>query len=208
MSNRPERRFRVWIVSGPSGSGKTTLVGSLLREPVFKRTLVKSVSYTTRPKRAGEKEGKDYRHISTPKFLALLRRKGFLEHEKIFGSYYGTPKSVVRDAQKAGKDLILCIDVKGARTVRRFFKEKASSIFILPPGLEVLSARLKKRSTEDKKDIEKRLKRVRIELSYVKDYDYVVVNDDLNEALSQIKSIMTAKQCEGAYVRSVRKTYR
>ncbi|HAJ57663.1 MAG TPA: guanylate kinase [Candidatus Omnitrophica bacterium] len=200
MSNRALRAFRVWIISGPSGSGKTTLTDALLKDAYWKPRLVKSVSYTTRPKRPGEVEGRDYVHIGHKDFLRLLKQRAFLEHEEIFGASYGTPKKAVEDAKKAGRDLLLCIDVKGARRVRRFFGKSAVSVFILPPHLEALNERLVKRSTESKKDIEKRLKRVKIELSLAKEYDYVVVNDDLREALKKIKAILLAKSCEGDYV--------
>jgi guanylate kinase len=191
MSSKVLKTVGVWIVSGPSGSGKTSLVEALLKDARWKKRLMKSISWTTRSKRSGEKNGRDYHFVSKAKFLALKKRAGFLESEKIFDYYYGTPKKIVREAQEAGKDLLLCIDVKGARTVRRFFKKQARSIFIAPPGMEDLRARLTKRSTEGKKDIAKRLGRVKIELSYAKDYDYIVVNDDFNDALNQVKSILS-----------------
>lgn len=193
MSNRTKKGFRVWIISGPSGSGKTTLCGALLKDGFWKRRLMKSVSVTTRPRRGGEVSGKDYVHITPEKFLSCLKRRAFLEHERIFGFYYGTPKKAVRDAQRAGKDLLLCIDVKGAQTLRRIFKKQAVSVFILPPRIKTLSERLRKRSTEGKKDIEKRLKRVKIELSLASQYDYCIVNDDFHDALGKIKAILLAQ---------------
>lgn len=200
MLNKKGKALHVWIVSGPSGSGKTTLCDALLREAFWKKRLIKSVSFTTRPKRPGETQGHDYVHITRGNFLKLLRQNAFLEHEEIFGNYYGTPKKIVKDARMLRKDLLLCIDVKGARSVRRFFGKKATSVFILPPDMKVLTKRLKGRSTETKKDIEKRLKRVKIELSLSKEYDYVVVNDDFQEALKKIKAIFLAKLCEEKYV--------
>ncbi len=209
MSNNKKRPFKALIISGPSGSGKTSLTDALLKDIFFKKRIVKSVSYTTRPKRPGEVEGKDYLHIGQEEFRKLLKKRAFLEHEHIFDFYYGTPKKAVEDAKRAGKDLLLCIDVKGARSVRRFFGKKAVSIFIYPPNAGVLNERLKGRSTESKKDIEKRLKRVKIELSSSKEYDYIVVNDDFSQALEKIKSIILAEYCEGDYVlRSVGKTNR
>jgi guanylate kinase len=196
MSNSQKKEFRVWIISGPSGSGKTTLTDALLKNDRWRSRLIRSVSYTTRLKRAGEVEGKDYTHVTPGRFRGLLKQGAFLEHEQIFGSYYGTPKKAVQDAKKAGRDLVLCIDVKGARKVRQFFGKNAVSIFILPPHVDALSERLKKRSTENKKDIEMRLKRVKIELSLAREYDYIVVNDDFSEALKKIKAILVAKSCE------------
>jgi guanylate kinase len=186
----------VWIVSGPSGSGKTSLCRALLLDGAWKKKLLRSVSYTTRPARRGEKDGKDYHHVSEKEFLGLKKHSGFLESEKIFGFYYGTPKKSLADARKEKKDLILCIDVKGARTIKRALKDNVDSIFILAPKLKVLTERLQKRSTEGKKDIQKRLERVKMELSYARDYDYIIVNDDFDKALGEIKSILTAKRCE------------
>ncbi len=209
MSNKNQLPRTVWIVSGPSGSGKTSLCDAFLQDDFWSKRLMRSVSYTTRPMRPGEKEGKDYIHMTPQKFLSLKRAGAFLEREKIFGFDYGTPKKAIEDARRADKDLLLCIDVKGAKRVKKFFKKNAVSIFILPPQLKALRGRLKKRLTESEKDIEKRLRRVKTELSYIKDYDYVVVNDDFNVALKKLKSILTAKHCEGAYVlRSIGKTYR
>jgi len=197
MSNNKEAKVPfVWIVSGPSGSGKTSLCDALLKNPAWRKRLLRSVSCTTRLLRPGEKEGKDYAHLSEKKFLAWIKHGAFLEYEKIFGCYYGTPKKVFSDAQKAGKNLLLCIDVKGARTVRRFFKKNVASIFILTPHIESLGERLAHRSTENKKDIQKRLKRVKIELSFIKDYDYVIINDTFSDALKKLKSIMTIKEGE------------
>ncbi|MBI5874215.1 MAG: guanylate kinase [Candidatus Omnitrophica bacterium] len=201
MSNNPKKEFRVWIISGPSGSGKTTLTDALLKNDRWKSRLVRSVSYTTRPKRPGEVDGKDYIHVTLGRFRGLLKQRAFLEHEQIFGSYYGTPKKAVQDAKKAGRDLVLCIDVKGARKVRRFFGKNAVSIFILPPHVDALSERLKKRSTENKKDIEMRLKRVKIELSLAREYDYIVVNDDFNDALKKIKAILSRHRSKARLAR-------
>jgi len=200
MLSKSDHAPRVWIVSGPSGSGKTSLCDALLEDKFWQKRLLKSVSCTTRPMRNGEVEGKDYVHVTKEAFLKLIKNGALLEHEEIFGFYYGTPKSIINEADVKGRDLLLCIDVKGARSVRSYFGKKVASIFILPPDVEVLAQRLKKRSTENKKDIEKRLKRVKIELSLKKEYDYIVVNDDFDEALKKIKAILLAKASEGNHV--------
>lgn len=187
----------MWIISGPSGSGKTSICNGLLADPAWKKRIFRSVSYTTRPLRPQEKDGRDYIHVTEPQFERMERSGSFLENEKIFGFRYGTSRSMLNDARKQNKDLLLCIDVKGAQTVRKNLgKEKVCSIFLLTPELKALSQRLKDRCTEGKKDIEKRLRRVKIELSYIKKYDYVVVNDRLEDALNKVKSILTAKRCE------------
>ncbi|MFB3919683.1 guanylate kinase [Candidatus Velamenicoccus archaeovorus] len=199
MSNKALQGPRVWIVSGPSGSGKTTLCAALLRDPFWKRRLLRSVSATTRPLRPQEKQGRDYTRISEAAFLGLLKKKAFLEYEKIFGAYYGTPRAVLTRAGRRHKDVLLCIDVKGAQTVRRNLgRARVTSIFVVPPDIQALKRRLCRRSTEGKKDIEKRLKRVKIELSHMGQYDYVVVNDVFDEALDQLKAILAAKSCEVA----------
>lgn len=207
MSNKKTRAPFVWIISGPSGSGKTTLCEALLEERVWRRLLLKSVSFTTRPLRKGEREGRDYAHVSPRRFLQLRKRGAFLEHEKIFGFFYGTPKKVISDAQRRGKDLLLCIDVKGARSVRRHFRDNVASVFIVPPRRKALNDRLLRRSTEDKKDIEKRLRRVKIELAFKKDYDYVVVNDKFDTALKTLKTILSAGHKEGYGVYSTGKAH-
>lgn len=197
MSNRPFRKPRVWIVSGPSGSGKTTLCAALFQDPFWKKRLLRSVSVTTRPLRPQEKQGRDYVGISEAAFLGLLKKKALLEHEKIFGAYYGTPRAVLDRAGRQKKDVLLCIDVKGAQAVRRGLGgARVTAIFVVTPRIQALKRRLCRRSTEGKKDIEKRLKRVKIELSHIREYDYIVVNDVFDEALSQMKAILTAKLCE------------
>ncbi|MGE5279194.1 MAG: guanylate kinase [Deltaproteobacteria bacterium] len=180
----------MWIVSGPSGSGKTTLCEALLREKTWRRRLMRSVSCTTRRLRRGERAGRDYVPMAEKEFLRLRARGGFLESEKIFGSYYGTPRRALEEAARAGKDLLLCIDVKGARNVRRKLKKDVVSIFVVPPSIEVLMERLSRRATEGKKEIVKRLKRVKIELAYARFYDYILVNGEFREALRRLKSIL------------------
>ena len=199
---------RVWIVSGPSGSGKTTLCEALLKERFWRRRLLKSVSYTTRPLRRDERAGRDYVRVTQKRFLALKARGGLLESEKIFGAHYGTPRKVLDDARRAGKEVLLCIDVKGAQTVRRRLKKGVVGIFVAPPTIEALMERLRRRSTEDNKEIITRLKRVKIELAFARFYDYILVNGDFREALRNFKSILRNKRCEGVYVRSFGNTDR
>jgi guanylate kinase len=189
MSSR--RLPRVWIVSGPSGSGKTTLVAALLKDKVWGKRLLKSVSYTTRPLRAGEKAGRDYVFVTKAVFDRLARTNGLLEYERIFDHAYGTSARILDDAQKKGRDAVLAIDVKGARTVKKKLGARAVSIFIMPPSPQVLRERLSRRSTEGKKEIEKRLRRVKIETAYAREYDFVVVNDRLSDALAALKAILT-----------------
>jgi guanylate kinase len=202
MSSRPQAPVLTWIISGPSGSGKTSLVEALLKDPYWRGCLIKSVSVTTRALRNGEAQGRDYVTVEKAAFRSLARHGAFLEYERIFGFYYGTPKKIIDVARRENKDALFCIDVKGAAAVRRVLKKNVFSIFIMPPSQKALLERLAGRGTETKKEIEKRLRRVRIEISRAKDYDYVVVNDRFDAALEKIKAILTAKRCEVHYVRT------
>jgi guanylate kinase len=208
MSSEPRDRVVAWIISGPSGSGKTTLVEALLKDPCWRARLLKSVSLTTRALRPGEVQGRDYVSVDEPAFRSLARQGALLEYERIFGFYYGTPRRILDEARRGRQDALFCIDVKGAASIRRRLKKNVFSIFIMPPSMRALLGRLTGRGTETKKEIEKRLRRVKIEISCAKKYDYVVVNDRLDAALEKIKAILTAKRCEASYVRTTGKTER
>ena len=184
------RRGRIFIISAPSGCGKTTLCRRILRSNLG---LKYSVSMTTRPKRAGEINGKDYHFTAKNNFQKGIKENKFLEWAKTYGWYYGTPKWFVAQALKKGKDVLLSIDVKGAMNVRRLYPESVL-IFVLPPSIKELKERLKKRNADDKKEINKRLKIVKKELSYVNKYDYSVVNDSVNNAIRKLKAIITAEK--------------
>ena len=180
------------MVSGPSGSGKTTLCRRLLLRKNIKGRLVKSVSITTRPRRPDDKIGKDYRFVSKSAFLKSQRQGKFLETQKVFGFLYGTPKDFVAKALKNKKSVLLCIDVKGARAVKRIYKD-AVMIFVLSPTLESLETRLKKRSSETKERLRFRLGKARWEIGFAKNYDYIIINDKLNLALKKLETIVKAE---------------
>jgi guanylate kinase len=180
---------RIVIISGPSGCGKTTLHKALLESPALKGKLVKSISATTRQKRPGEKSGRDYLFLSTKMFEDRVKKGYFLEWEKVFDHYYGTPKKNALDLLKKGINVLLCIDVKGARTLRREFPQ-ALKIFIKAPSMKILEARLKARGSESKGSLHKRLKVARQELKEAKYYDHVVINADLNKALEKLQKIV------------------
>ena len=177
------------IISGPSGCGKTTLHKALLESPLLKGKLVKSISATTRLKRPGERPGRDYLFLSTKTFEERIKKGYFLEWEKVFDHYYGTPKKQALDLLKKGINVLLCIDVNGAKTVAREFPQ-ALKIFIKAPSMKVLGARLKARGSENRKSLEARLKTARRELKEAKHYDHVVINADLNKALGQMQQIV------------------
>jgi guanylate kinase len=179
----------VVVISGPSGCGKTTLHKALLASPALKGKLVKSISATTRPKRQGERSGRDYLFISTKMFEDRISKGYFLEWEKVFDRYYGTPKRQVLNLLKKGVNVLLCIDVKGAKTVAQEFPG-ALKIFIKAPSLKILKSRLKARASEDARSLSLRLKTAGRELKEAKYYNYIVVNADLKKALETLHQIV------------------
>jgi len=191
MSNKAQtpHKARIVIISGPSGCGKTTLHKSLLDSPLLKGRVVKSISATTRNKRPGEKPGKDYLFLSRKIFEDRIKKGYFLEWEKVFEHYYGTPKKQVLNLLKKRINVLLCIDVKGARAVAREFPE-ALKVFIKAPSMKILAARLKARGSESAESLDLRLKVARKELKEAKQYDYVVINADLNKALENLQQIV------------------
>lgn len=191
MSNKVSLtpQARIVIISGPSGCGKTTLHKALLLSPLLKGKLVKSISATTRSKRPGERPGRDYLFLSAKTFEERIKKDYFLEWEKVFDHYYGTPKKQALNLLKKGINVLLCIDVNGAKTVAREFPQ-ALKIFIKTPSMKILEARLKARGSESRASIDLRLKVARRELKEVKFYDYVVINADLNKALGTLQQIV------------------
>lgn len=181
---------RIFIISAPSGCGKTTLCKRLLKMGLG---LFNSPSMTTRPKRRGETEGRDYYFVSKDKFKELISKNRFLEWTKTYGWYYGTPKNTVEKALKNGKDVLLSIDVKGAVKIKRLYPGTVS-IFILPPSINELKERLKKRNADNKKEINKRLKIVKKEISFANKYDYCVVNDSVTSAIRKLKTIIISER--------------
>jgi guanylate kinase len=180
----------VFIVSGNSGSGKSTLVRRLLREDT---RLTFSVSYTTRPQRGHEQDGVDYRFVGRAEFEAALARDEFLEHAEVFGNYYGTHKGMLDEAEAAGRDLLLDIDVQGARQLKAKIP-KAVAIFVLAPSRDVLEGRLRARSEDSEEVIERRLRGAAAEIRNYGTYDYVLVNQDLDASADLLASIVKAER--------------
>ena len=172
-------------ISGPSGVGKGTLVKTLIKR---RADVVESVSCTTREPRAGEIHGREYFFISKEEFLRRIEESDFLEYDEHFGNYYGTPKSFVEQTLKS-KSVIMEIDVVGALQAKKSFPE-CVLIMIAPPSLEELKARLTGRGTETEAEIENRLSRLEYELSHKDQYDYVIVNDDFEQAMSELNAIL------------------
>ena len=191
MTLAQARQPLVFIVSGPSGSGKSTLVQRMLEVP---GTMV-SVSSTTRPPRNTESAGKWYDFVSEEEFDRRVRAGEFLEHARVFGKHqYGTPRYWVEEAQRRGLDLVLEIDVQGAEQVKQKLP-LAVAIFILPPALEELERRLRSRGQDSDEAIERRLERARQEIQRYAQYDFIVVNDDMERAGREIQAITVAARC-------------
>lgn len=178
----------LFIVSAPSGAGKSSLLKALVQRDGQLRV---AVSHTTRPPRPGERDGVHYHFVTRETFLAMRERGAFLEHAQVFDNLYGTAEQVVREALAAGQDLVLEIDWQGARQVRQRFPE-VCSIFILAPSLEALRERLEARGQDGPEVIERRMAAARQELAHHGEYDYLVVNDQFDQALEQLACILTA----------------
>lgn len=180
----------LFVISAPSGAGKTSLVRAVLeRDP----TLCVSISHTTRPRRSQEVDGVNYHFTDRPGFEAMLERDAFLEHADVFGNYYGTSSAWVDEQLHAGRDVILEIDWQGAAQVRRQ-RPLARSIFILPPSVAVLEQRLRKRGQDDDAVIARRLAAAREEMSHHVEFDYLVINDDFEQATMDLLAIFRAER--------------
>ena len=186
MSSDPDRKGRLFVVSAPSGAGKGTVIARILK---LRPELVLSVSATTRAPREGEKEGVSYYFVSQDSFQYMIGRDEFLEYAEYVGEYYGTPKSPAYDSIADGKDVLLEIEVQGARQVMSV-EPDATTIFIVPPDMEELERRLRGRRTESEEKLAARLERARQELEEKSLYDYIVVNDDVSRAAAEILSII------------------
>src|SRR5579862_8407938 len=180
----------VYIISAPSGSGKSTLVNQVrLIVPGLKF----SISYTTRAPRAGEQNGREYYFVPRNEFEEMVRKNEFLEYADVFGNYYGTARRFLREAEEEGKDLLLDIDVQGAAQIKRKIPD-AVSIFILPPNRQELEKRLRTRSLDAEEVIQRRLVTASREIENYDKYDYILVNDRLEESIDALKSILLAER--------------
>ncbi len=189
----------IFIVSAPSGSGKSTLVRALLEND---RNLLFSVSYTTREPRGAERPGHDYHFITRESFEHRIRHGEFLEWAEVFGNYYGTHRSVLDRGMAENKDVLLDIDVQGARQLKESIPD-AVSIFVLAPSRGVLEERLRKRSEDSEVVIQKRLKKAVDEIRNFERYDYVLVNDELDRSTETLASILTAERVRRVRVEPV-----
>ena len=181
----------IFVISGPSGSGKTTLRDELLRDKELKAHFVKSISFTTRRRRSQELNKKDYIFISEPEFKRQVKLKKILEWTKYLGYYYATSRDFVDRHLKKGKNIILCLDLKGALKIKRLYPKNYVTIFILPPSIKALRGRIEGRCNKTKKEeIQERLELAKQELSAAGKHDYRVVNKNLTQAVKGLKSII------------------
>ncbi len=180
----------LFIFSAPSGAGKTSLVKALLDKTSY---IGVSVSHTTRAPRPGEENGKDYNFVSQNEFQALIEQSAFLEHAQVFDNFYGTSQRWVEQELQAGRDVILEIDWQGAQQVRRLMPD-AVTVFILPPSIEELEKRLSNRGQDSEEIIARRMRDAQSEMAHYAEFDYLIVNDDFDNALEELCAVIIARR--------------
>ena len=186
-----QRRGLLIVLSSPSGAGKTTISRMLLDAD---REIAMSVSATTRPKRPGEVEGRDYYFVDDAEFDRMVAASEFVEWANVFGYRYGTPKAPVKQALREGHDILFDIDWQGARQLEPDFGEHLVTIFLLPPSMAELEGRLRARGTDSDEVIADRMRRASDEISHWAEYEYVLVNDDMDDCLTQVRAVVTAER--------------
>ena len=185
------KRGKTFIISGPSGVGKSTVLHALF---AGRDDLYFSVSATTRAPREGERDGVDYHFIHADRFREMIEGDAFLEYAEYVGNFYGTPKKYVDEAMAAGKDAILDIEIQGAAQVHTL-RPEVVRIFIAPPSWEELERRLTARNTDSPEKVQERLLRAKVELKAADQYDYFVINDNVENAVAELRAIMLAEHC-------------
>jgi len=180
----------LYVVAAPSGAGKTTLVRLLLESELDVQL---SISYTTRDPRPGETDGREYHFVDTAEFRAMIDHHEFLEWAEVHGNFYGTSKTWIADQLAAGRDVLLEIDWQGAQQVHTLFPE-AIGVFILPPSMEELTRRLTGRGTDSAAVISRRLAAAQAEMRHVREFDYVIINDQLDQALDDLRAVVRASR--------------
>ncbi len=180
----------LFIISAPSGAGKTSLVRALLQSGL---SLSLSISHTTRPPRSQEVNGRDYHFVSRDIFQTMLDNGEFLESAEVYGNLYGTSQKWINEAVAVGQDIVLEIDCQGAHQVQQIFP-RAVAIFVLPPSVEALETRLRMRGQDNAEVIQKRLSAAREEVTHIREFDYVIVNNDLDEALGDLLCIIKSER--------------
>ena len=189
------RRGLMFILSSPSGAGKTTIARRLLAED---GELAMSVSVTTRPPRPGEVEGRDYHFVDQPRFREMVDAGEMLEWATVFGNNYGTPKSFIKAGLKEGRDFLFDIDWQGTQQLYQRMETDVVRVFLLPPSIGELESRLRSRGTDAETVIADRMARARSEISHWDGYDYVVVNDDIDQCFEKVRTILEAERMRRA----------
>ena len=185
-----DRRGMMIVLSSPSGAGKTSLSRKLLEK---NKNLFLSISFTTRPPRPLEVNESDYFFVSDEKFIDMLNKDEFLEHAKVFDFYYGTPKKPVMNALKGGKDILFDIDWQGTQQLMNSVQDDLVKIFVLPPSAKELEKRLLKRNQDTDETVKNRMSKASDEISHYAEYDYIIINEDFDESLEKINSILIAE---------------
>ena len=185
-----DRRGMMIVLSSPSGAGKTSLSRKLLEK---NKNLFLSISFTTRPPRPLEVNESDYFFVDDKKFIDMLNKDEFLEHAKVFGFYYGTPKRPVMNALKSGKDILFDIDWQGTQQLMNSVQDDLVKIFVLPPSAKELEKRLLKRNQDTDETVKYRMSKASDEISHYAEYDYIIINKDFDESLEKINSILIAE---------------
>jgi len=190
---KENRRGLMIVLSSPSGAGKTTLTRKLLAE---NENMTMSVSATTRAPRGGEEEGKDYYFLSKTQFSDMVAEDDFLEHAKVFDNFYGTPRQPVEAALESGRDVIFDIDWQGAQQLAEAAANDLVKIFILPPNMQELESRLRSRAQDSDTVIAKRMSKAETEISHWPEYDYVIVNENIETAMDELRAIVAAERMQ------------
>ena len=190
-ADRTVRRGLMLVLSSPSGAGKTTLSRMLLEAD---NSVELSVSVTTRPRRANEQDGIDYHFIDVARFRKMVENNELLESAEVFGNLYGTPRLPVEQALAAGRDVLFDIDWQGTQQLREKARSDMASIFVLPPSIRELERRLQMRALDDERVIKSRMAKAGDELSHWAEYDYVIVNDDIDQALAKVRMVLSAER--------------
>jgi guanylate kinase len=186
-----ERRGLMLVLSSPSGAGKTTISRMLLEDD---DNISLSVSVTTRPKRPGEVDGVDYFFVDPDEFGLMLNRQELLEHAKVFDHYYGTPRGAVEEALAAGKDILFDIDWQGEQQLKQEARNDLASVFILPPSTEELARRLQNRASDPPDVVAARMAKAPDEISHWPEYDYILVNYDIDDSVAKVRAILAAER--------------